>query len=74
MAEKRRKHIKLSTPQEVRKTLSRIGNMVLNGEIDPKTANSITLICNAVLSGIRIDEQQKKIEELERLFSEIKER
>lgn len=74
MAEKRRKNIKLSTPQEVRKTLSRIGNMVLNGEIDSKTANSITLICNAVLSGIRIDEQQKKIEELERLFSEIKER
>lgn len=61
---KRRKHIKLSTPQEIRRALARIANMMINGD-DPKEANSLTLICNGILSAIRTDEQQKKIDELE---------
>lgn len=40
--------------------------MVLNGELDAKAANAIVLACNAVLGSIRIDEQQRKIEELEK--------
>lgn len=64
----RRKSIKLSNPSEVRKALSRIANMVLNGELDPKAANSIILACNAILSGIRTDEQEKKIKELEEIL------
>lgn len=42
--------------------------MVLNGELDPKAANSIILACNAILSGIRTDEQEKKIKELEEIL------
>ena len=45
----RRKCLKLSNPREIRKALSRIANMVLNHEIDGKTANSIVYICNAIL-------------------------
>lgn len=45
--------------------------MALNNEIDTKTANTIILACNAVLSAIRTDEQQKKIDELEELLDEI---
>lgn len=65
-----RKRLKLDSPQAVRKALSRVANMVLNGEIDSKTANSIILACNAILGGIRTDEQQKKIDELERILNE----
>ena len=64
----RRKSMKLSTPLEVRRALSRVANMLLNDEIESKAANSIILACNAILGCIRTDEQQKKIDELERLL------
>ena len=56
--------IKLSTPAEVRRTLSKIANMLLNNQIDPQRATAITNCCNSVLNCIRIDEQQKKLAEL----------
>lgn len=68
----RRKNIKLSTPNEIRKALSRIANMVLNDEIEVKSANSIILACNSILGAIRTDEQEKKINELEKLILEKK--
>lgn len=46
--------------------------MVVNGEIDVKTANTIILGCNAVLSSIRTDDQQRKIDELEKILNGIK--
>lgn len=63
--------LRMGTPTEIRRTLTRVANMVLNNEIDTKTANTIILACNAVLSAIRTDEQQKKIDELEGLLDEI---
>lgn len=60
----------MKTATEVRRTLARVANMALNGEIDNKTANTIILACNAVLSAIRTDEQQKKIDELEEILNE----
>lgn len=65
----KRKRLKLSSPYEIRKALSRVANMALNSEIDTKVANTIIMACNAILSGIRTDEQQKKIEELEELLN-----
>lgn len=62
-------HLRTKTATEVRRTLSRVINMVASGEMDNKTANTIILACNAVLSAIRTDEQQKKIDELERILS-----
>lgn len=64
--------LKTRTATEVRRTLSRVMNMVANGEMDNKTANTIILGCNAVLSAIRTDEQQRKIDELEKILSTIK--
>jgi len=64
--------LKTKTATEVRRTLSRVMNMVANGEMDNKTANTIILGCNAVLSAIRTDEQQHKINELERILNGIK--
>ena len=63
--------IKLSTPAEVRRTLSKIANMLLNNQIDPQRATAITNCCNSVLNCIRIDEQQKKLAELEKLLDEV---
>ena len=63
--------LKTKTPTEVRRTLSRIMNMVVNGELDTKTANNIILGCNAILSAIRKDEQEKQIEELAELLEEL---
>ena len=63
--------LKTRTATEIRRTLSRVMNMVANGEMDNKTANTIILGCNAVLSAIRTDEQQRKIDELERILSNV---
>lgn len=64
--------LKTRTATEVRRTLSRAMNMVANGKMDNKTANTIILGCNAVLSAIRTDEQQRKIDELEKILNGIK--
>lgn len=64
------KRLKLSTPSEVRKALNRIANMILNGQIDPKSANAIIYACNVVLGAIRTDEQEKRLDELEKLINE----
>lgn len=63
--------LRLKTPTEIRRALARVANMTANGEMDAKTANSIILACNAILGAIRIDEQQKKIDELEILLGDI---
>ena len=61
----RRKTLKLSTPADIRRVISRIANMALNGEIDPKRANTLLYACNAALAAIRTDEYDKKLAELE---------
>ena len=63
---------KTSTPKEVRKTLSTLVNLVANDEIDQKKANSIVYVTNAILQSIRIDEQEKQIQELKQIVEEIK--
>lgn len=65
---------KMGTPTEVRRTLIRVSNMVANGQIDTKQANTIIYAANAVLSSIRSDEQQRKIDELEQILKDIDER
>ena len=70
----RRKTLKLSTPADIRRSIARIGNMILNGEIDPKTANALLYGCNVALGAIRVDEQQKKLDELETLVKELEQR
>lgn len=67
---KKRLSLRLSKPADVRKTLARIANMVINKEVDSKTANTIIIVCNAILSALRIDEQQRKLDELERFIQE----
>lgn len=63
--------LRMRTSTEVRRTLARVANMALNGDIDNKTANTIILACNAVLSAIRTDEQQKRIDDLEMILEDV---
>lgn len=63
-----KRNLKLDTPDNIRKALAKVANMTYKGELDTKTANSIILACNAILSGIRTDEQEKKLIELERIL------
>lgn len=69
----RRKTLKLSTPEDIRRAISRIAGMVLNGEIDSKEANTLIYACNSALSAVRTDEYRRKVEELEALLMEREE-
>ena len=62
---------KTSSAREVRVTLSKIVNLIANDELDPKKANSIVYVCNAILQSIRVDEQEKQIQELREMIEEI---
>lgn len=66
----RRKTLKLSTPEEIRRSISRIANMILNEEIDPLTAKAMIYACNSALTAVRTDEYKRKVEELEALLIE----
>ena len=65
------KRLRMGTPTEVRRVLARVSTEVYNGDLDTKTANTIILACNAVLNSLRTDEQQKKLDELERLLNDL---
>lgn len=65
------KRLKMSSSRDVRRTVNRIANMLLNGDIDPKTANAILYACNVCLGAIRTDEQERKLDELEKMVMEL---
>ena len=67
-----KKRLKMTTARETRRAVNRIANMLLNGEIDAKTANAILYASNVTLSAIRTDEQQAKIDELEKIVEDLK--
>ncbi len=51
--------------------MNRVANMLLNSELDSKTANAILYACNVCLGAIRTDEQEKKLDELEKLVEQL---
>lgn len=67
-----KKRLKMSSSREVRRTVNRIANMLLNGEIDPKTVNAILYGCNVCLGAIRVDDQQAKLDELESIIGDLR--
>lgn len=66
-----KKRLRMGTSTEVRRAVNRINNMLLNGDIDAKTANALLYGCNVCLGAIRVDEQQTKLNELERIIREF---
>lgn len=69
-----KKRLKMTNSREVRRCVNRISNMLLNGELDARTANAILYGCNVCLGAIRIDDQQAKLDELERTLAELEAR
>ena len=67
-----KKRLKMGTSKDVRQSVNRVINMLLNGEIDAKTANAIMYGANVTLGAIRTDEQQRKLDELEQLVEEMR--
>ena len=61
-----------SNAREVRRSLAAINNMLLNDKIEADKARAIVYTANTILQSIRIDEQEKQIEELRELIEEIK--
>lgn len=68
---KKLKKLKFNTASDIRKSLTKINNMLLNEQLDPKIANAITTACNTILGSLKYDEQEKKLQELEQLINEI---
>ena len=69
-----KKRLKMSTSTEVKRAVNRITNMLLNGEIDARTANALLYGCNVCLGAIRVDDQQAQLNELERMVKEVSRR
>lgn len=69
-----KKRLKMGTSTEVKRAVSRINNMLLNGEIDAKTANALLYGCNVCLGAIRVDDQQAQLNELEKMVKEVSRR
>lgn len=72
MSRDKKYKFKTSTPKEVRSSLSKLVNLVANGDIDVKTANSIAYLTSYILQSIRVDEQEQEIKELQEAIEEIK--
>lgn len=66
-----RRRLNLSTPRDIRKSANRVANMLLNGEIGAKDGQAILYGCRVCLDSIRVDEQEKKLDELEKLVKEL---
>ena len=60
-----------STAKEVRRSLAAINNMLLSDKIEADKARAIVYTANAILQSIRVDEQEKQIQELREMVEEI---
>ena len=68
-----RRRLNLNSPRDIRKAANRVANMLLNEELGAKAGQAIASLCKICLESIRTDEQQKKLDELERRVDELKE-
>ena len=60
-----------SNAREVRRSLATINNMLLNDKIEADKARAIVYTANTILSSIRIDDQEKQIQELKDMVEEL---
>jgi len=62
--------LRLKTPADVRRSLAKITNMIVNDEIEARQANAAIYACSTILSAIRTDDLEAKVRELEVLLRE----
>ena len=69
-----KKHkLKFNNNKEIKKSLSKIANLVVNGELKHYDASSIATICNTILKAEKQLETEKQIEELKEILEQIQE-
>ena len=64
----------LSTPAEVRAAVTKVVNEIRSGALTPQQGNAIITGCNVILSSIRTDEQEKRLDELQALVEDAERR
>lgn len=70
--QERLKRLKFNTAKDIQRSLTKINNMLLNKQIDPKYANAITLACNTILGTLKYSDQDRKLQELEELIDNMR--
>lgn len=71
MAEKSKIRLRFTDNREIRRSLNRVANMVVNGELDPQRALAIATLCNTMLKAEKQLELEKQMEELLEIVEEI---
>lgn len=66
-------NLKMDTAAEVRSSLTLIANMVINREMDSRTASTLNSLCNTVLNSIRTDEMEKEMNDLKEIIEDLTE-
>ena len=64
--------LRANTPAAVRASLVKVANEVRTGELSPQQGNAIIAAMNVILSSIRLDDQEAKIAELEKLLADMR--
>ena len=65
------KRLRMGSTTELKRAAGKVANMLLSDEIDAKTANALLYSCNVIASIIRVDEQGRKLAELEQMIKEL---
>lgn len=68
-----RRRLDLSSPRSIRKSAQRVANLLLNEELGAKAGQAIASLCKICLESIRTDEQEKRLNELEKAVEEMRE-
>lgn len=73
MVEIKKHKLKFNDTKSIKASLSKVANMVVNGELKHYDASCIATICNSILKAEKQLETEKQIEELKELVEQIQE-
>ena len=73
MIEIKKHKLKFSNSKEIKRSLSKVANLVVNGKLKHYYASCIATICNSILKAEKQLETEKQIEELKELIEQIQE-
>ena len=60
--------LRLKTPTDIRRGLQKVANLTISEKLDPRAANAFVACCNAILSSLRTDEQERRLVALEKII------
>lgn len=63
--------LKFSNTKEIKKSLSKVANLVINKKLKHYDASAIATICNTILKAEKQLETEKEIEELRELIEQL---